>query len=78
MTLEGRLTKDKFGYDMPVDAPLFAKPPIYYKYAETISVTYETDAEAALDLLPEGLMLLEPATAVLIFCKVSLQYIRRI
>lgn len=69
MTLEGRLTKDKFGYGMPVDAPLFAKPPIYYKYAETISVTYETDKEAALDLLPEGLILLEPATAVLIFAK---------
>ena len=67
--LEGRLTKDKFGFGMPVDAPLFARPPIYYKYAETISVVYETDKEAALDLLPEGLILLEPATAVLIFAK---------
>jgi acetoacetate decarboxylase len=69
MTREGRLARDKFGYGMPVDAPLFAKPPIYYRYAETVSVTYETDAEAVLDLLPEGLTLLEPATAVLIFAK---------
>ena len=69
MTQEGRLTKDKFGYDMPVDAPLFAKPPIYYKGAETLSVTYETDPDAALDMLPEGLTLIEPATAALIFVK---------
>ena len=54
MTREGRFTKDKFGYDMPVDAPLFAKPPIFYRYAEAIAVYYETDQEAALDLLPEG------------------------
>lgn len=69
MTLEGRLTKEKFGYDMPVDAPLYAKPPIYYKRARTLSVTYETDPEAALDILPRGLTLIAPATAVLIFVK---------
>jgi len=69
MTLEGRLAKDKFGYAMPVDAPLFAKPPIYYKRAESITIPYETDPDAALTLLPQGLVLPEPAIAVLIFAK---------
>ena len=69
MPLEGRLTKEKFGYDMPVDAPLYHKPPIYYRNVQTIGVTYETDREAALDLLPEGLTLTEPATATLLFIR---------
>jgi acetoacetate decarboxylase len=69
MTLEGRLTKDKFGYAMPVDAPLYARPPIYYKRAETITVAYETDPDAAAAILPQGLVLPEPATALLIFAK---------
>lgn len=69
MTREGRFTKDKFGYDMPVDAPLFAKPPIFYRYAEAIAVYYETDQEAALDLLPEGLVLPTPVMATLLFLK---------
>ncbi|MBN1613737.1 MAG: acetoacetate decarboxylase family protein [Deltaproteobacteria bacterium] len=69
MALEGKLTKDKFGYSMPVDAPLFAKPPIYYKHAESITITYETDPDAAVRLLPEGLLLPEPATAILVFAK---------
>ena len=69
MGLEGRLTPDKFGYSMPVDAPLFAKPPIYYKNAETIGITYVTETEAALDLLPEGLVLPEPAMASLLFIR---------
>jgi len=67
MALKGRLTKDKFGFAMPVDAPLFAKPPIHYKNVETIKITYETDPDAALDLLPEGLELPEPAMAALLF-----------
>jgi len=67
MAREGRLTKDKFGYGMPVDAPLYAKPPIYYQNMKTISITYRTDPEAAIEMLPEGLMLPEPAVAVLLF-----------
>ena len=63
MAREGRLTKDKFGYGMPVDAPLYAKPPIYYQDIRTISITYETDPDGALDMLPEGLMLPEPVAA---------------
>ncbi len=69
MAQEGRLTKDKFGYGMPVDAPLYARPPIYYKNAETIGIVYETDPDAALDLLPEGLMLPDVATASLLFIR---------
>jgi len=69
MALEGRLTKDKFGYTMPVDAPLFARPPIYYKNAEAIGITYETDPDAALDLLPGGLTLPGTAMASLLFIR---------
>ena len=69
MALEGRLRPGKFGYSMPVDAPLYARPPIYYKNAETIGITYETDPDAALDLLPEGLVLSEPAMASLLFIR---------
>jgi acetoacetate decarboxylase len=69
MTLEGRLTKDQLGYAMPVDAPLFLKPPIYYRNAESIMVHYETDQDAAADMLPEGLVLPLPAMASLLFVK---------
>ena len=54
---------------MPVDAPLYHKPPIHYRHVQTIAVMYETDREAALDLLPEGLMLVEPAIATLLFIR---------
>ncbi len=63
MSKEGRLTKEKFGGNMPMDAPLYSMPPIYYKDVETLNITYETNTEAALDLLPEGLTLPEPAIA---------------
>jgi acetoacetate decarboxylase len=69
MVLEGRLTKDKFGYSLPAGAPLYAKPAIYYKNVEAIGITYETDTEAALDLLLEGLVLPEPAPASLLFIR---------
>ena len=65
----GRLTKDKFGFSMPVDAPLYCQPPIYYKNIESISFPYETDEEAAADILPEGLELTTPATASVVFIK---------
>lgn len=69
MTKKGRFTKDKFGYSQPADAPLYAKPPIYFKHVEAIWVAYETDEEAALDLLPEGLELASPPMAALIILK---------
>jgi acetoacetate decarboxylase len=69
MTFNGRITPDKMRAAMPVDAPLYANPPIYYKRAEAVGILYETDAEAALDLLPEGLNLPQLVTAALLFLK---------
>ena len=43
-TLTGRLTKDRFGASMPVDAPYYQAPPFYYRDAQSLSVSYETDA----------------------------------
>jgi len=67
MAKAGRLTKDKFGYSMPVDAPFFCSPPIYYRNAESINFTYETDEEAASEILPEGLELTSPPVATVLF-----------
>ena len=67
MTTEGRLNPLDSGYDMPVDAPLFAKPPIHYRDVHAIQITYETDLDAALDLLPQGLEIESPATATILF-----------
>lgn len=59
----GKLTRDRFAFSMPVDAPLYQSPPFYYRDTEGITIVYETDEEAALDLLPQGLELPLPATA---------------
>ena len=63
----GRLTLDKMGYSMPVDAPAYPAPPYHYRNAQAISITFETDLEAALDALPSPLEMTEPATANLSF-----------
>ncbi len=62
----GRLTPERFGYSMPVDAPLYQAPPFYYRDARSLAIIYETDEDAALDLLPEGLELSQPASARLL------------
>ena len=62
MAKAGKLTKEKFGFSGPVDAPLFQKPPFYYRGVESIVVLYETEEEAALALLPEGLEISSPVT----------------
>lgn len=62
MANSGKLTKQEFGYSGPSDAPLFQAPPFYYRGVESIIILYETEAEAALALLPEGLELALPAT----------------
>ncbi len=67
MANKGRLTKDKFNTNMPVDAPLDSKPPIYYTDVEEIALTYETDENAVLDILPEGLEISEPAFGIVLF-----------
>src|SRR5271155_1273703 len=63
----GRLTLDKMGYSMPVDAPAYQAPPFHYRNARVISIKFETDLDAALDALPAPLELIEPATANLSF-----------
>ena len=63
--LKGRLTPDRFGASMPVDAPYYQQPPFYWRDARSMTILYETDAEAAADLLPEGLELPRPAHAAL-------------
>ena len=58
----GKLSKKGFGYSGPVDAPLFQTPPFYYREVESMIILYETEAEAASALLPDGLELALPAT----------------
>lgn len=67
MAQQGRLSLQRCGYAMPADAPAYQRPPFYYRGARSIAVAFETDAEAALDVLPVPLGLSEPATAVLSF-----------
>jgi acetoacetate decarboxylase len=65
--MRGRLTLDKLGYSMPSDAPAFPAPPYHYRNAQAVSIKFETDPEAALEVLPEPLELREPASANLSF-----------
>ncbi len=67
MAKRGRLTLSNAGYSMPADAAAYQRPPFYYRGTRSIAVAFETDAEAALDLLPAQLTISEPATAVLSF-----------
>ena len=62
MSARGRLTLDKLGYSMPADAPAFQAPPYHYRNAQAV-FTFETDLDAVLDVLPEPLELIEPASA---------------
>src|SRR3982751_580378 len=52
MPLSGQLTKDRFGYAMPVDAPLYTPFPVYYEDLRILLFPYLTDAGAAAALLP--------------------------
>ena len=65
----GRLNRQNVGYGMPSDAPLYGKPPFYYTDLERLAFSYETDEEAVLDILPEGLEVPTPATATLLFLR---------
>jgi acetoacetate decarboxylase len=67
MARTGRLTLDKMGYSMPVNAPAYQAPPYHYRNAQAIFIKFETDLETALDALPSPLELTEPATAILSF-----------
>lgn len=60
---KGRLTRERLGYSMPPTSPLYPFPPMKLRNVEAITVVFETDPEAALQVLPEPLELREPATA---------------
>lgn len=53
--MKGKLQYKDFGKIIPVTDPASAEPPIYYRNAEVLAVTYETDYESAAALLPEEL-----------------------
>ncbi len=66
MTKYGRLTPDTWGSTMPAHNPSYQKGPWYYRDTEVIMLTYFTDEDAALDILPSDLELIEPATAFMV------------
>ena len=75
MGTQGLLTKDKLGYSMPVDAPLYLPPPLFYEDTRMMLLQYLTDAAKAAALLPAPLELVtvDPdgtlALAQMIFAK---------
>jgi acetoacetate decarboxylase len=69
MGKSGTLTKDKLGYSLPVDAPLYGRLPILYKSVTLLIYEYVTDTDAAAALLPAQLELTDPAVAMLLFAE---------
>jgi acetoacetate decarboxylase len=66
MSNKGRLKPSQWGSMMPAHQPLAHRPPYYYRNTEMVMVQFETDRNAALDLLPSDLELFEPATAFMV------------
>lgn len=67
MGISGKLTKEQFGYSVPVNAPLYNPFPVYYRDARVLSIDYETDLDAALALLPIQLEIEEVPVVTAIF-----------
>ncbi len=63
MAQSGRMNRERMAVNVPVDSPLYNKPPFYYRDSESLAFVYETDEEAALDVLPDALQLSVPAVA---------------
>jgi acetoacetate decarboxylase len=55
--MRGTLTKDQFGFSMPVDAPLYGRLPVLYKDVSMLIYEYLTSADGAAALLPAQLEL---------------------
>jgi acetoacetate decarboxylase len=68
----GRMTKQRMAVTMPLDTPIFPDPPYHYRDTQRMVFIYETDREAALDLLPEGLELELPAVASMVFLEMPM------
>ncbi|NNM01400.1 MAG: hypothetical protein HKO62_11660, partial [Gammaproteobacteria bacterium] len=62
----GRMTPDNWGPTMPAHSASYKKGPWYYRDTEALVLTYLTDEDAALDILPADLELVEPAMAFMV------------
>ena len=62
----GRLTPDHWGETMPAHSASYGRGPWYYRDTEAIMLTYLTDEDAALDILPSDMELVQPATAFMV------------
>lgn len=75
MGKRGALTKDQFGFSMPVDTPLYGRLPVLYKDVSMLIYEYVTSADAAAALLPAQLELVDvpdapgAALAMLLFAE---------
>lgn len=51
----GRLTKDKFGFSMPIpkNSSLYTRHPYFYRDVKRLAIIYETYLDPVLDILPE-------------------------
>ena len=86
MAMQGQLTKAKFGYSVPVDAPLYKPFPVFYEDSTFLTFPYVTSAEAAAALLPEQFELApgpdgaagKLAYAKVLFAKYGLSTVRRL
>jgi len=54
----GNLTKDKFGFSAPVWSPMFNSVPLIITESENLIILYEAEKEEVLNILPEGVELL--------------------
>ena len=62
----GRFSPESWNSLMPAHKPSAQRGPWYYRNTEALVVTYLTDEDAVLDILPEDLELIEPATAFMV------------
>lgn len=69
MGKHGTLTKDKIGYSLPADAPLYGPLPVLYKNVSMMIYEYVTDADAAAALVPAQLELMDPPIALFLFAE---------
>jgi acetoacetate decarboxylase len=55
VAIPGQLSKDKMGYSLPVDAPLYEPFPLFYEDTRILLFPYLTDAQKAAALVPAPL-----------------------
>src|SRR5271157_101491 len=66
MSVRGSLKKGQLGFSMPPYAPLFPKPPYFYKNASLMVFKYVTNTSVA-RMVPGVVELADPPTAGLVF-----------